>query len=338
VAFDCYRPTLNKALEFGIITADHFREPPLTYLEVTDSPATLARGYLPWDEDHSLQDVKLPIPLIELPWEHISNLWEFLSLHHEVAHDLEADLQLTPVLLNSLKQQLVKAAVPNSRIDMWVKWEKETFADLVGLLLAGPAFAYSMINTLFLPHQSVISYDVDDSHPSHYVRIFLNSAFIRTLVTDNENINQEADKLDNLWIQLYGNIEKIGDHRVEDLRNDFPFIFEALIDTKFDILKGHSVRELIPYTATDDAKIRKAIIFLISGQDRPSSIKPRHIISASRIALDQIAIQPDDHSSKINDLNTRTAELVIANTSPGLRAAEDSKKHHDFIKSLAEAL
>ena len=32
------------------------------------------------------------------------------------------------------------------------------------------------------------------------------------------------------------------------------------------------------------------------------------------------------------------AELVKANTPSGLRAAVDSKKHHDFIKSLAEAL
>lgn len=338
VAFDCYRSTLNKAQELDIITADQFREPPLTYLTVTDSPATLPRGSLPWDEDHSLKDAKLPIPVIELPWEHISNLWEFLSLHHEVAHDLEVDLQLRPVLLNSLKQRLIKAGVPDSRIDIWSKWEKEIFADLVGLLFAGPAFAYSMINTLLLPPQSVISYNSEDSHPSHYIRIFLNSAFVRTLIKGNKKIIKEADKLDNLWIKLYGNIEKIGNHMVIDFKNDLPIIFEALIDSKFDILKGYSVRELIPYTASDDAKIKSAIIFLISGQDRPSYIRPRHIISASRLALDQIVIQSDDHSSKINDLNTRTAELVKANTPSGLRAAVDSKKHSDFIKSLAEAL
>jgi hypothetical protein len=245
---------------------------------------------------------------------------------------------LRPVLLNSLKQRLIKAGLPDSRIDIWSKWEKEIFADLVGLLFAGPAFAYSMINTLLLPPQSVISYNSEDSHPSHYIRIFLNSAFVRTLIKGNKKIIKEADKLDNLWIKLYGNIEKIGDHMVIDFKNDLPIIFEALIDSKFDILKGYSVRELIPYTASDDAKIKSAIIFLISGQDRPSYIRPRHIISASRLALDQIAIQSNDHSNKINDLNIRTAELVKANTPSGLRAAVDSKKHHDFIKSLAEAL
>ena len=338
VAFDCYRSTLNKAQELDIITADQFREPPLTYLTVTDSPATLPRGSFPWDEDHSLKDAKLPIPVIELPWEHISNLWEFLSVHHEVAHDLEVDLQLRPVLLNSLKQRLIKAGVPDSRIDIWSKWEKEIFADLVGLLFAGPAFVYSMINTLLLPPQSVISYNSEDSHPSHYIRIFLNSAFVRTLIKGNKKIIKEADKLDNLWIKLYGNIEKIGNHMVIDFKNDLPIIFAALIDSKFDILKGYSVRELIPYTASDDAKIKSAIIFLMSGQDRPSYIRPRHIISASRLALDQIAIQSDDHSNKINDLNIRTAELVKANTPSGLRAAVDSNKHRDFIKSLAEAL
>ena len=111
-----------------------------------------------------------------------------------------------------------------------------------------------MINTLLLPPQSVISYNSEDSHPSHYIRIFLNSAFVRTLIKGNKKIIKEADKLDNLWIKLYGNIEKIGNHMVIDFKNDLPIIFEALIDSKFDILKGYSVRELIPYTASDDAK------------------------------------------------------------------------------------
>jgi hypothetical protein len=338
VTFDCYRFTLNKAQEFGIITAERFREPPLTYLAVIDSPGTLARGR----DIPGYQDLKLPIPIIELPWEHISNLWEYLSLHHEVAHDLDYDLNLRPVLINSLKEKLIEAGVSESRINIWLKWEKEIFADLVALLLAGPAFAYSMINTLLLPHQSVISYNDNDSHPSHYIRIFLNSAFVRTLITENKNIKQEADKLDNLWIELYGNIEKIGIYKVDEFKNDFSVVFRALIDTKFDILNGHSVRELIPYTVTDDTKIRNAIIFLTTGQNKPSpsSLSPRHIISASRLALDQIAIQPDDLNNKINELNTRTAELVKLNTLPGRRAAVavDNKKHREFIKSLAEAL
>jgi hypothetical protein len=342
VTFDCYRFALNKAQEFGIITPERFREPPLTYLAVTDSPATYARGTLPWDQDHSLQDIKLPIPVIELPWDHISNLWEYLSLHHEVTHDLEADLKLRPVLTNSLKEKLCEAGISESRITIWLKWEKEIFADLVALLLAGPAFAYSMINTLLLPHQSVISYDDSDSHPSHYIRIFLNSAFVRTLIPENKNISQEADKLDNLWIQLYGKIEKIGNHKVDDFRNDFSIVFRSLIDTKFDILNGHSVRELIPYTITDDKRIRNATIFLTTGQNRSSSslLSPRHIISASRLALDQIVSQSNDHRSKINDLNNRTAELVKLNTPIGRRApvTVDIKKHREFIKSLAEEL
>ena len=339
VSFDCYRSTLDKAKEFKIITADQFREPPLTYLEVVASPGTLARGRgIP-----GYQDQKLPIPIIELPWDHITNLWEYLSLPHEVVHDLEADLNLRPVLINSLNENLITSGVPESRISIWLKWQKEIFADLVALLLAGPAFAYSMINTLFLPHQEVISYNDDDSHPSHYIRIFLISAFVRTLITENENIKQDADRLDKLWIQLYGNIEKIGSHKVDDFQNDFPIVFNALIDTKFDILKGHSVRELIPYTVNDDAKIRNAITFLKTGQNRPSphSLNPRHIVSASRLALDQIAIQSDDDSTtKINDLNTRTAELIKDNTKPGVRAAVsgDNEKHRKFVESLAEAL
>jgi hypothetical protein len=138
--------------------------------------------------------------------------------------------------------------------------------------------------------------------------------------------------------QLYGNIQQLGNYKVDEIKSDFDIVFKALIDTKFEALKGHSLREIIPFTSQDDASIRAAAEFLVTGQNRPASIRPRHIISSSRLAVDKIISQSGDHSTKLNELNKRTAELVKANTQPGLRAAEDSQKHRAFIASLTEAL
>ena len=123
-----------------------------------------------------------------------------------------------------------------------------------------------------------------------------------------------------------------------DLKGDFALVFKALIDSKFEALKGHSVREIIPFTNQDNATIRAAFEFLVTGQNRPATIRPRYVISASRLAVDRIMSQANDHSAKLKELNTRTAELVKANTPPGLRAAEDSQKHRAFIVSLTEAM
>jgi hypothetical protein len=345
VAWDCYRPILNKAHEFGILSQDRFREPPLIYLTAEFSPATWVRGSAPNDQrplnpTFFLGDrrTRLPIPVIEIPWDHVVNLWEFLSLHHEVGHDIEADLGLRTVLLNSLAQQLAQAGVPESRVILWQKWQAEIFADLVGLLLAGPAFAYSMVNLLLLPPMMVTTYDPGDPHPSHYIRIFINAAFIKILQQGNGALIKDAEKIEDSWIQLYGDIRQLGNYKVDELKRDFDTVFKALIDTRFEALKGHSVREIIPFTNQDDASIRAATEFLVTGQNKPAHIRPRHIISSSRLAVDQIISQDGNQSTRLNELNKHTAELVIANTPPGLRAAGDSQKHRAFIASLTEAL
>lgn len=338
VAWDCYRPTLNKAQEFDIITQDRFREPPLTYLNAIFSPGTNLRGDQLKDERDNLLRARLPIPVIEIPWDHVVNLWEFLSLHHEVGHDIEGDLGLRPVFLNSLAQQLGQNGVPESRVSIWSDWAGEIVADLMGLLLAGPAYAYSLVNLLTRSPEDVTTYNIGDAHPSDYIRIFMNTAFIKTLLEGDSTLVKDADHLDDLWTQLYGDITQLGNHSVADLKGDFALVFKALIDTKFEALKGHSVREIIPFTKKDDATIRAASEFLVTGQNRPTTIRPRYVISASRLAVDRIMSQPNDHSAKLKELNTRTAELVKTNTPPGLRAAEDSQKHRAFIVSLAEAI
>src|SRR5918995_1590836 len=113
VAWDCYRPVLDGAVDMGILERATLREPPLTYLTAEFSPATWIRGSRPTDgSDYPLGTSRLPIPVVELPWDHVENVWEFMSLHHEVGHDLEADLKLRDALVASLETELSNSKVP----------------------------------------------------------------------------------------------------------------------------------------------------------------------------------------------------------------------------------
>lgn len=340
VAWDCYRSTLNKAEELGIISQDRFREPPLTYLIADFSPATYVRGIRPMkDNEYLLERFKLPIPLIEIPWDHLTNLWEFLSIHHEVGHDLEMDLGLLKPLEESLSKLLKDKEIPEPRRKMWLLWLSETFADLVALLLAGSAFTSSMINVLTLPQDKVVIYVPDIPHPTPYIRIFINTAFIRRLIPGNDNLNADADNLEKAWKELYGNVQTIGEHNVEDIKSDFEFVFEALMDTKFDILKSHTVRDLIPFSGQIDATIRAASQYLVTGQNHPTSILPRHVISAARMAVTSIFNQSAvDNEAALKSLTERTLELVKSNTPPGLKDANDNNTHKNFVRSLTNDL
>jgi hypothetical protein len=54
--------------------------------------------------------------------------------------------------------------------------------------------------------------------------------------------------------------------------------------------------------------------------------------------MDKIMSKPGDHNKELNNLNKLTADLIKRNTPEGLRAVEDSRKHREFIRSLAEAI
>src|SRR6266566_1038204 len=99
---------------------------------------------------------------------HAENHWKFLSLAHEVGHDVEADLRLREPLVTGLRLALEAANVLGERVTVWKSWQAECFADLIGLQLVGPAFAEVLMNLLLLPAKNVTTYDNKDPHPTHY--------------------------------------------------------------------------------------------------------------------------------------------------------------------------
>ena len=87
VAWDCHRPVLQAAADAGVLGQDEMREPPLVYLGTGYSPLTWVRRSRPNDgRRYDLGESTVPIPVIEIPWDHLGNGWELMSLHHEVGH------------------------------------------------------------------------------------------------------------------------------------------------------------------------------------------------------------------------------------------------------------
>ncbi len=233
IAFDCYRDTMEKAVTAGIIQRDDFREPPLCYFTSEFSPATWVRGSYPEGLRRPRRgEYRTPIPVIELPWDHAETPWDFLTLAHEVGHDLESDLALRDELLQALEAELRAAGAPNDRVDVWKDWQAETFADLVALQLVGPAYTDTLMRLLLLPAKEVTSYDKDDPHPTHYVRILMNTTYIRTLIPDGpaaaaqrDVVARHADRIDAAWRATYGDPEPL-----RKFQADFPAVFRALMD------------------------------------------------------------------------------------------------------------
>lgn len=346
VAWDCYVPVMERAADEGIIAKSKLREPPLTYLTAELSPATFARGAREFESVNPKQGtVRLPIPIIELPWDHAPNLWGFTSIHHEVGHDIEADLKLRPLLKLNLETTLSGKNVPQERIDRWEMWMPEVFADLVGLQLAGPAFTESLLNLLWLPAAMVTSLNPQDEHPTPYVRILMNTAYIRTLVADAPLLAGHADEIEQRWLGIYGAQPKF-----QPYLDDFANVFKALMDTPLQALKGNSVRALMPYTKGDDTRIRDAVNYLLTGDHAPAarSLNPRHCVCIAQLAVKEAARQAANSAKPaaetaaelsvlLDRINTLTNTLTRDNT-PAVLRGDTSNAHRNFIAGFLDVI
>jgi len=306
----------------------------LIYLAAGFSPVTWCRGTRPNDgRTPFLDEFKLPIPVIELPWDHVGNAWEFLSIHHEAGHDIEADLNIRDELRESMEAKLSTAAIPQSRIDIWLSWQAEILADLIALQLAGSAFTDQLMNLLMLPPATVLTFDEEDPHPNHYLRILMNAAYVRTLVAGYQPLQEDATRIESTWKSLYGNDV---DAKLADFLNDFAVVFTSLMDTPLTALKNKTLRELMPFVQADDTRIRSAANYMCTGMARPS-LEPRHAVSGARIALNKAAEDGILTPLLLDDIQKRTMELVRRNAAPGLRGGGGAAHNAFLIKGFMEA-
>lgn len=336
IAWDCHRPVMDLAVQLGIVSATRVREPPLVYCTAEYSPATWVRGSRPNDgRSYDLGEARVPIPVIELPWDHLSSAWEWLSLHHEVGHDIEADLGLRPALREKLQQALAAAQVPASRIATWLKWQGEVFADLCALRLGGPAFADALVHLLLLPPGDVKTFDPADPHPTPYPRILLNAAYVRTLGPAQE-IQDHAARVEGEWRDLYGPTS--GDPELDALSADFPVVFGALMEAALPALKDHRPSELLPFGAADDAAIRGAVKYLRSGMNKPSGLRIRHVPSAARLAVADESAAGTLNDAACAAIHARVLKLVRDSAPLGLLRGGGPGGHDQFIASFARRM
>lgn len=333
IAWDCHRPVLDAAVALGIIKPHALREPPLVYCTAEYSPATWVRGSRPNDgRRYDLGEALLPIPVIEIPWDHVGSAWEFLSLHHEVGHDIEADLRLRPDLKATLGKVLADGHVPSDRVKAWLDWQAEVFADLCALRLAGPAFGDVLMHLLMLPPADVKSFDKDDPHPTPYLRMLMVAAYCRTLAS-SPAIQDHATKLEQHWRALYGATS--GDPQLDAFTADFSLVFTALMSTPMSVLCNHAVEELVPFEHNDDARIRSAEKFFRTGMNKPASLPIRHVPSAARLAVTAANEGGTLNDEMCDHIQERVLAYVRDIAPKGLRGG-GAKAHEAFIASFAE--
>jgi len=274
IALDCYQVAFLHTGEAKPIPAPA----PFCYMRTGFAPATFRRA-VPL---RRLGQLLNPFPLVQLPYHRLVNPWTLGAVLHEVGHNLQNDLGLARVVPNTVAAALTGAGLPRSVAATWTRWNRESFADLAGLLLGGPNIVGSLFDVIGRAPAAAFGYVPNKPHPTPYLRGLLNLELLRRM-----GFTAEADRYAALWRRLYP--EPSGKGLPEPLLatapRAIPLFVDAVCYRPYPELGGKRLAEVLPFGDKEQRIVRQAAGRLANGTD-PGIVPERFLIGAARHALD----------------------------------------------------
>ena len=322
VASDCYLAWLNRARQWQLITETQFREPPLVYLEAVHSPATASRGTEVQALGFPVRRYgghRLPIPIVLLPFDQVGLMWLLCTLHHEVGHNLDQDLELGDELTASLEN-----VVSVERCDVWQAWGAEVLADALGVVSGGSGFGYALASLLFMLAPRRATLDTSDSHPDHYLRIHLAAAMLEQMGAQEaaDAIRQAAEALD-------------APAGTDGFLSDCSAVAALFLTEPLAALGDRPLRDLNPDWTDEERQTSKLARFLQTGlgfHAPASPLAPRLVPLAAELAI--VSLSNADEAAMMA-LNERAYDYLESLERPTFLAGADRAA---FLHSLAEAI
>ncbi|WP_199512599.1 hypothetical protein [Nucisporomicrobium flavum] len=281
IALDCYQTAF-----VNLGTARSIPAPaPFSYMRTGFSPATFRRDIPLRRLGRRLN----PFPLIQLPYHRLVNPWTLGAILHEVSHNLQNDLGLAQTVPHALRRRLEAAGAPPAVTRVWLRWHRETFADLSALLLGGPAVVASLIDVVGRGVPTVLEYQAAGPHPTPYLRPGLSLELLRRM-----GFAAEADRYGELWQRLYppGLPTDIPVPVLDTYAALMPVVVETMCFTPYPSLGDRALASVLRFARKDQAMVCEAAERLAAGTD-PGVVPERYLIGAARSALDRRLAPPD---------------------------------------------
>jgi hypothetical protein len=280
IGLDCYAAAFRGVGAHKSIPAP----PPFCYMRTGFSPATYRRG-LPLARLGRLPN---PFPLVELPFHRMVNPWTLGAVLHEVSHNLQNDLGLDKVLPRAIGSRLRGAGHEASVANTWQRWNRETFADLSGLMLGGPAIVASLMDVVGRSPRATLHFSPRAPHPTPYLRTLISVELLRRM-----GFGEQARLFERSWKRLYpdptaGSIPR-------PMLASFPRASKLVVDTicftPYDTLGGRTLAQVYRFEPKDQLMIEEAAARLAAGTD-PGVVPARFLIGAARVAIDRRFARP----------------------------------------------
>ena len=282
IALDCY-----KVAYVGVGDAKSIPTPsPFTYMQTGFGPATYRRGI----RLRALGRELNPFPLIQLPYHRMVNPWTLGAVLHEVSHNLQSDLGLSRSVPLALGRRLLDEGLPKEIAAQWVRWNRECFADLSGMLLGGPCIAASLMDVVGRAPEVTYAYNPRGAHPVPYLRVLLSCELLRRM-----GFPEDADKTARLWTRLYPDPRGSGmpDNLLRTATRAIPLVVDSLCYQPYTELGDKRLAEVFHFAPKEQRLVEEAADRLGKRTD-PGVIPERFLVGAVRFALDQRLAPPED--------------------------------------------
>ena len=281
IALDCYRTSY-----LGLAVARSIpAPPPFSYVATGFSPATFRRG-IPLKR---LGKQLNPFPLIQLPYHRLVNPWTLGGVLHEVSHNLQNDLGLARDIPRKVGLALLRAGLSKQVARVWVRWNREMFSDMSGLLLGGPTFAASSMDILARGPETTVYYSARGPHPTPYLRMLISAELLRRM-----GFETESKQIQKAWKRIYpspssGNIPL---ELLKTFNEACPIAVDAMCYQPYKSMGNRSLAKVMNFGQKEEQMIEEASRRLASGTD-PGIIPERFLIGAVRLALDRRHARPE---------------------------------------------
>jgi hypothetical protein len=273
IALDCYQDAY-----MGLGTAKSVpAPPPFNYMRTGFGPATYRRGI----QLRQLAQELNPFPLIQLPYHRLVNPWTLGAILHEVSHNLQSDLGLSRVVPLSIGRHLLRGGIPRRIAQIWVRWNREIFADLSGLLLGGPAVVASLMDVVGLSPAIAMNFNPSGVHPVPYLRVLLSIELLRRM-----GFEPEAQRHARSWNAIYArSASGLPAELLRTAGKCIELVVEAVCYQRFRTLGNRSMSQLYCCGQKEQRMIEEAAQRMSQGND-PGIVPERFLIGAARFALD----------------------------------------------------
>jgi hypothetical protein len=229
-----------------------------------------------------------PFPLVQLPYHRLVNPWTLGAVMHEVSHNLQSDLGLNKDIPRQVGVRLLEADLGRFVTSVWVRWNREMFADMSALLLGGPEVVGSLMDVIGRAPAAVFAFRSTGPHPTPYLRLLISAELLRRM-----GFEQEAEQYSRAWKRIYPNPQagSIPKQVLATFPKACSLAVDAMCFRPFRSLGNKSLSQVYRFDKKDQAMVVESAGRIAAGVD-PGIIPERFLIGAARVALDRRMARP----------------------------------------------